>query len=41
MVELFANSRDRDQMSHSAESDLGLRSLPIAILGVSMQTTMD
>ena len=28
MVELFANNRDPDQMTHSAVSDLGLHSLP-------------
>ena len=35
MVELFANSEDPDQMSHSAASDLGLHCLPITHLGVS------
>ena len=31
MVKLFANSGDRDQMSYSAASDLGLYCLPITI----------
>ena len=35
MVELFANSRDPDQMSHSALSDLNLHILPVMLLGVS------
>ena len=35
MVELFANSRDPDQMPHSAASDLGLHCLPVTRLGVS------
>ena len=35
MFELFANSGDPDQMSHSAVSDLGLHCLPVTILGVS------
>ena len=35
MDELFANSGDPDQMSHSAASDLGLHCLPNTLLGVS------
>ena len=35
MVELSANSGDRDQMPHSTESDLGLHCLPVTNLGVS------
>ena len=35
MVELFANSGDRDQTSCSVASDLGLHCLPITLLGVS------
>ena len=35
MVELFANSGDPDQMSHSVDSDLGLYCLPVTSLGVS------
>ena len=35
MVELFANSGDPDQTSHSAVSDLGLHFLPNTLLGVS------
>ena len=35
MVELFANSGDPDQTPHFATSDLGLRCLPITLLGVS------
>ena len=35
MDELFANSRDPDQMLHSVASDLGLHCLPITHLGVS------
>ena len=35
MVELFANSEDLDQTPRSAASDLGLRCLPITLLGVS------
>ena len=35
MVELFANSGDLDQTSHSAASDLGIHCLPITLLGVS------
>ena len=34
MVKLFANSREPDQMPHSAASDLGLHCLPITLLGV-------
>ena len=34
IVELFANSRDPDQMPHFAMSDLGLHCLPITLLGV-------
>ena len=35
MVELFADSGDPDQMSHSAMSDLSLHYLPVTCLGVS------
>ena len=35
MVELFANSRDPDQMLHSVASDLGLHCLPITLSGVA------
>ena len=35
MAKLFANSRDPDQMPHSAASDLGLHCLPITLLQVS------
>ena len=35
MVELFANSGDPDQTTHSAASDLGLHRLPVIRLGVS------
>ena len=35
MVELFANSRDPDQMPHSAASDLGLHCLPVTLLGIT------
>ena len=35
MVELFANSGDPDQTSHSVASDLYLHCLPITLLGVS------
>ena len=35
MAKPFANSRDPDQMPHSAMSDLGLQCLPITLLGVS------
>ena len=35
MAEVFANSEDPDQTPHSAASDLGLRCLPITLLGVS------
>ena len=35
MIELFANSGDPDQMPCSAASDLGLRCLPVTLLGVS------
>ena len=35
MVELFANSGDPDQTPRSAASDLGLRCLPVTLLGVS------
>ena len=35
MVEILANSKDPDQMLHSAASDLGLHCLPITLLGVS------
>ena len=35
MVELLANSRDPDQMLHSAAYDLGLHCLPVTRLGVS------
>ena len=35
MAELFANSRDPDQMPHSVASDLGLHCLPFTLLGVS------
>ena len=35
MVELFAYSGDPDQMTHSAESDLGLHFLPATHLGVT------
>ena len=31
MVELFANSEDPDQMSHSSASDLSLHCLPITL----------
>ena len=34
MVELFANSGDPDQTSHSVASDLGLHCLPVTHLGV-------
>ena len=34
MVELFANSGDPDQMSHSV-ADLGVHCLPVTCLGVS------
>ena len=34
MVKIFANSRDPDQMPHSAASDLGLHCLPVTRLGV-------
>ena len=34
-AKLFANSKDPDQMPHSAASDLGLHCLPITHLGVS------
>ena len=33
MVELFANSRDPDQMPHSVVADLGLHCLPNTLLG--------
>ena len=35
MVELFANTGDSDQTTHSAASDLGLYCLPVTHLGVS------
>ena len=35
MIELLANSRDPDQMTHSSTSDLGLHCLPVTHLGVS------
>ena len=35
MVDLFVNSGDPDQTSHSAVSDLGLHCLPVTIFGVS------
>ena len=35
MVELFADSGDPDQMSHSAAYDLGLHCLPVTRLWVS------
>ena len=35
MGELFANSGDSDQTSHSAASDLGLYCLPVTLLGVT------
>ena len=35
MDKLFADSKDPDQMSRSAASDLGLHCLPINLLGVS------
>ena len=35
MVELFANSGDSDQMSHSVASDLDLHCLPSTRLGFS------
>ena len=41
MVELFANSRDPDQMPHFAASDLGLQCLPITLLGVSRLQWVD
>ena len=33
MAKLFANSRDPDQMLHSAASDLGLHCLPFPFYG--------
>ena len=39
MIELFANSGDPDQTSHSAASDLGLICLPNTHLGVSRVQT--
>ena len=33
MIKLFANSRDPDQMLHSAASDLDLQCLPVTPLG--------
>ena len=35
MVKLFANSKDPDQMPHSAASDLGLHCLAVTLSGVS------
>ena len=35
MIELFANSGNPDQTTHSAASDLGLHCLPSTLLGVS------
>ena len=35
MAELFVNNGDPDQIPHSTASDLGLHSLPIALLGIS------
>ena len=35
MAEVFANSKDTDQIPHSVASDLGLHCLPNTLLGVS------
>ena len=35
MAQLFANSEDPDQISHTVASDLGLHCLPVTLLGVS------
>ena len=35
MTEIFANSEDPDQMSHSVASDLGLQCLTVTLFGVS------
>ena len=35
MAKLFANSGDPDQTLRSVASDLGLRCLPVTLLGVS------